>query len=191
MGDPAEQKTNTARRLLIVGCASGIGAATGPRGQLALLDIAIGPPRSPAAEIGALAAIEVDATDPDALAAVVDRGISALGGLDTVWSNVGVQTARTVLQASVADLHRCYAANLRSHFVVAQRPLPGPSASASRARGRLGARPHAARTLASLEVGEQWTANRLGASRRLARVDLRSCRRPDTGCSTRDVAQLG
>jgi NAD(P)-dependent dehydrogenase (short-subunit alcohol dehydrogenase family) len=41
-----------------------------------------------------------------------------------VWSNVGVQTAGTVLQASVADLDRCYAANLRSHFVVVQRALP-------------------------------------------------------------------
>jgi NAD(P)-dependent dehydrogenase (short-subunit alcohol dehydrogenase family) len=40
-----------------------------------------------------------------------------------VWSNVGVQTAGTVLQASVADLDRC-CANLRSHFVVAQRALP-------------------------------------------------------------------
>jgi NAD(P)-dependent dehydrogenase (short-subunit alcohol dehydrogenase family) len=34
-----------------------------------------------------------------------------------------VQTVGTVLQASVADLDRCYA-NLRSHFVVAQRALP-------------------------------------------------------------------
>ncbi len=129
MGDPAEQKTSTARRLLIVGCASGIGAATarllaGEGWQLALLDIAAEPLRELAAEVGARAAIEVDATDPDALAAAVDRGIAALGGLDAVWSNVGVQTAGTVLEASVADLDLCYAANVRSHFVVAQRALP-------------------------------------------------------------------
>ncbi len=35
-----------------------------------------------------------------------------------------MQTAGTALQASVADLDRCYAANLRSHFVVAQQALP-------------------------------------------------------------------
>jgi NAD(P)-dependent dehydrogenase (short-subunit alcohol dehydrogenase family) len=71
----------------------GIGAASarllaGEGWQLVLLDIAIGPLRSLAAEIGAQAAIEVDATDPDAIAAAVDRGICALGGLDAVWSNV-------------------------------------------------------------------------------------------------------
>ncbi len=47
-----------------------------------------------------------------------------MGGLGAAWSNVGVQTAGTVLEASVADLDLCYAANVRSHFVVAQRALP-------------------------------------------------------------------
>jgi NAD(P)-dependent dehydrogenase (short-subunit alcohol dehydrogenase family) len=129
MGHSAEHQTNGARRLLVVGCATGIGAASarllaGDGWQLALLDIAAQPLRALAEEIGARAAIEVDATDPDALAAAVDRGIGALGGLDAAWSNVGVQTAGTVLEASVADLDLCYAANVRSHFVVAQRALP-------------------------------------------------------------------
>lgn len=129
MDHSAEHQTNAARRLLVIGCATGIGAASarllaGEGWQLALLDIAAEPLRALAAETGARAAIEVDATDPDALAAAVDQGIAALGGLDAVWSNVGVQTAGTVLEASVADLDLCYAANVRSHFVVAQRALP-------------------------------------------------------------------
>jgi NAD(P)-dependent dehydrogenase (short-subunit alcohol dehydrogenase family) len=129
MAHSAVHPTNSARRLLVVGCATGIGAASArllasEGWQLALLDIAVEPLRALAAQIGARAAIEVDATDPDALAAAVDQGIGVLGGLDAVWSNVGVQTAGTVLQASVADLDLCYAANLRSHFVVAQRALP-------------------------------------------------------------------
>jgi len=129
MGHSAEHQTNEARRLLVVGCATGIGAASArllarEGWQLALLDVAIGPLRALAAEIGARTAIEVDATDPDALAAAADQGIGVLGGLDAAWSNVGVQTAGTVLEASVADLDLCYAANVRSHFVLAQRALP-------------------------------------------------------------------
>jgi len=129
MGHAAEHQTNEARRLLVVGCATGIGAASArllasEGWQLALLDIAIGPLRALAAEIGARTAIEVDATDPNALAAAVDQAISVLGGLDAAWSNVGVQTAGTVLEASVADLDLCYAAKVRSHFVLAQRALP-------------------------------------------------------------------
>jgi NAD(P)-dependent dehydrogenase (short-subunit alcohol dehydrogenase family) len=129
MGHSAEHQTNTARRLLVVGCATGIGAASArllasEGWQLALLDIAAEPLRALAEEIGARASIEVDATDPDALAAAADQGIGVLGGLDAAWSNVGVQTAGTVLEASVADLDLCYAANVRSHFVVAQRALP-------------------------------------------------------------------
>src|SRR6204780_5683316 len=129
MGHPAEHQTNEARRLLVVGCATGIGAASvqllAREGwQLALLDIAAEPLHALAEEIGARAAIEVDATDPDALAVAVDQGIGVLGGLDAAWSNVGVQPAGTGLEGSVADLDLCYAANVRSHFVVAQRALP-------------------------------------------------------------------
>jgi NAD(P)-dependent dehydrogenase (short-subunit alcohol dehydrogenase family) len=129
MGHSAGHQTNETRRLLVVGCATGIGAASArllaaEGWQLALLDIAAGPLRALAEEIGVQTAIEVDATDPDALAAAVDQGIGVLGGLDAAWSNVGVQTAGTVLEASVADLDLCYAANVRSHFVVAQRALP-------------------------------------------------------------------
>lgn len=83
MGHSAEHQTNGARRLLVVGCATGIGAASarllaGEGWQLALLDIAAEPLRALAKEIGARAAIEVDATDPDELAAAVDQGIGVL-----------------------------------------------------------------------------------------------------------------
>ncbi len=60
--------TDEPRRLLIVGCASGIGAAAARLEALT-------------AEVGAVSAIGVDATDAEALAAAVDRGIEALGGL--------------------------------------------------------------------------------------------------------------
>ena len=66
----------------------------------------------------------VDAADPDGLSAAVRVAISALGGLTAAWSNVGVQTSGTVESAAVADLDRCYAVNVRSHFVLAQCVVP-------------------------------------------------------------------
>jgi NAD(P)-dependent dehydrogenase (short-subunit alcohol dehydrogenase family) len=91
---------------------------------LALLDIAGEPLRSLARQLAPCIAIEVDATDANALGSAVDQGIEALGGLSAAWSNVGVQTTGDVLEATVADLDLCYAANVRSDFVVAQRAVP-------------------------------------------------------------------
>lgn len=116
------------RRAVILGCATGIGAE-GARilaqegWRLALLDVAA----DALADLsGALDAqhFVVDAADPEQLSQTLGEAIAALGGVDAVWSNVGVQTAGTVEQASVADLDRCYSLNVRSHFVVSQRAVP-------------------------------------------------------------------
>jgi NAD(P)-dependent dehydrogenase (short-subunit alcohol dehydrogenase family) len=121
--------TNGHRKLLIIGCASGIGEAATrllarDGWELALLDIAAEPLESLAAEVGARTAVAVDAADSGALATAVDDGIRALGGLTAAWSNVGIQTAGNVLEASVADLDLSYAVNVRSHFVVARHVIP-------------------------------------------------------------------
>jgi NAD(P)-dependent dehydrogenase (short-subunit alcohol dehydrogenase family) len=50
--------------------------------------------------------------------------VSELGGLDAAWSNVGVQVNGTVENTTVADLDRCWALNVRSHFVCAQTVFP-------------------------------------------------------------------
>jgi NAD(P)-dependent dehydrogenase (short-subunit alcohol dehydrogenase family) len=116
------------RRALILGCASGIGAE-GARilasdgWELALLDISEPGVRALGEELGA-AAYVVDASDPDALAASMQDALSALGSVNAVWSNAGVQTAGNVEQASVEELDRCYAVNVRSHFVVAKHAVP-------------------------------------------------------------------
>jgi NAD(P)-dependent dehydrogenase (short-subunit alcohol dehydrogenase family) len=115
------------RRAVILGCASGIGAegarllaADGWR--VAMADIS--PSVSDlAAEIGATAYV-TDAGDPNDLSATLTRAIDGLGGVDAVWSNVGVQTAGSVEEASVEDLDTCYAVNVRSHFVVAKHAVP-------------------------------------------------------------------
>jgi NAD(P)-dependent dehydrogenase (short-subunit alcohol dehydrogenase family) len=117
-----------AKRTLILGCATGIGnagarqlAARGDR--LALGDIDGRGVDGLAAELGA-SAFHVDATDTDALQAFVDAGAEALGGLDYVWSNVGVQIGGSVEQASPADFDRSFAINVRAHAVVCGAAVP-------------------------------------------------------------------
>lgn len=117
-----------AGRLLIVGAASGIGEAGArllhQRGwKLGLLDIAEQPLTALAAELGAPHAC-VDAADPAALEDGLERVIAVLGGLDAAWSNVGVQTNGTVLETEVAAFDRCFAVNVRAHFVCAKTVIP-------------------------------------------------------------------
>lgn len=110
---------------MIVGCASGIGAA-GARllaadgWRLALIDIARERLREIGTELGAATTIVADASDPAALGQALDQAISSLGTLTAAWSNAGVQTNGDVEQATVDDLDRCYAVNLRRHFVIAK-----------------------------------------------------------------------
>jgi NAD(P)-dependent dehydrogenase (short-subunit alcohol dehydrogenase family) len=116
------------RRIVIVGAATGIGAAGARRlsragCKLALLDIAREPLTQIAAETASLA-IAVDAADPGALADSLERAVDALGGLEAAWSNVGVQVNGAVNDTTVADLERCWALNVRSHFVCAQVVFP-------------------------------------------------------------------
>jgi NAD(P)-dependent dehydrogenase (short-subunit alcohol dehydrogenase family) len=114
--------------MLIVGAATGIGAAGARRlasegWRLALLDLAGEQVEEVAAEVGATA-IRVDAADPMALTESLERAIDALGGLEAAWSNVGVQVNGTVAEATVADFERCWALNVRSHFLCAQVVFP-------------------------------------------------------------------
>lgn len=122
------------RRAVILGCATGIGAegarilaAEGWR--LALLDVAAERLAELASGLQGAEHQVVNAAEPEPLAQALDRAIAGLGGVDAVWSNAGVQTAGTVEQATVADLDTCYAVNVRSHFVVAQRAIPALRAS--------------------------------------------------------------
>lgn len=116
------------RRMLIVGAATGIGAA-GARAlaaagwRLALLDIAGEPLLQVAAETGAIA-IVVDAGQPTALADSLEQAVDALAGLEAAWSNVGVQVSGSVTETSITDFERCWALNVRSHFVCAQTVFP-------------------------------------------------------------------
>jgi NAD(P)-dependent dehydrogenase (short-subunit alcohol dehydrogenase family) len=114
--------------MLIVGAATGIGAAGARRlsragWKLSLLDIAADPLARIASETDATA-ITVDAGEPAALAEALEQAVGALGGLDAAWSNVGVQVNGAVGDTPVTDFDRCWAVNVRSHFVCAQTVFP-------------------------------------------------------------------
>src|SRR5712691_5290587 len=116
------------RRIVIVGAATGIGAAgaralTRAGWRVALVDIAEDAMRAVAAEIDAPFAF-ADASSAEHLSAAIGEMAGALGGLDAAWSNVGFQTNGTVVETSVEALDRCYALNVRSHFVCAQTVVP-------------------------------------------------------------------
>jgi NAD(P)-dependent dehydrogenase (short-subunit alcohol dehydrogenase family) len=116
------------KRIVIVGAATGIGAAGARKlsatgWTVALLDIAAGPLAQVAAETDSIA-ITVDAGDPSALAECLEQAIQALGGVDAAWSNLGVQVSGAVGDTTVAEFDRCWAINVRSHFVVAQTVFP-------------------------------------------------------------------
>jgi NAD(P)-dependent dehydrogenase (short-subunit alcohol dehydrogenase family) len=117
-----------AMRTLILGCATGIGnagarllAARGDR--LALGDIDGPGVTALAAEIDA-SPFQVDAVDAVALRAFVAAAAEALGGLDYVWSNVGVQIAGSVEEAGAEDFDRSFAINVRAHAVVCGAAIP-------------------------------------------------------------------
>jgi NAD(P)-dependent dehydrogenase (short-subunit alcohol dehydrogenase family) len=122
-----------AMRTLVLGCATGIGNAgarlLAERGdRLALGDIDRPGVRALAADLRATA-LHVDAADPAALREFVEAGAEALGGLDYVWSNVGIQIGGSVEQASAEDFDRSFAINVRAHAFVCGAAVPHLRAS--------------------------------------------------------------
>jgi NAD(P)-dependent dehydrogenase (short-subunit alcohol dehydrogenase family) len=115
-------------RVAVLGCATGIGAA-GARILAARDDrLVLGDVNEPALEAlaGDLDAewVALDASDPEAVQAFVDRAAVSLGGLDAAWSNLGVQIAGTAETVSVADLDRSWAINVRAHAVLCGAAVP-------------------------------------------------------------------
>jgi NAD(P)-dependent dehydrogenase (short-subunit alcohol dehydrogenase family) len=121
------------KRLLILGAATGIGAA-GARTlsedgwDVTLVDVAAQQLGEVSRELGVDSYV-VDATDTVALAATIRKAAASMGGLDAAWSNVGYQTAGTIDETSVDELDRSYALNVRSHFIFAQETIPALAAS--------------------------------------------------------------
>ncbi len=115
-------------RLAVLGCATGIGAA-GARllaarsDRLALGDVNGTALEALAAEVGAHGVI-LDAADPEAVRRFVEEAAGVLDGLDGAWSNLGVQIAGTAETATVAELDRSWAINVRAHALLCGAVVP-------------------------------------------------------------------
>ncbi len=114
-------------RIAILGCATGIGAAgarlLAARGdRLALGDLNPGV-QALAEEVGGHAVV-LDAADAEAVRRFVGEAAGALGGLDGVWSNVGVQIAGSAEEVTVEQLDRSWAINVRAHAVLCGAAIP-------------------------------------------------------------------
>lgn len=109
-------------RVALLGSATGIGAA-GARvlrekgDELVLGDVNAQALEELARELDATAVV-LDASDPEAVRGFVDEAATELGGLDSAWSNLGVQIAATAETVTVEELDRSWAINVRAHAVL-------------------------------------------------------------------------
>ena len=114
-----------ARRVLVTGGASGIGAATVARfradgDRVAALD------RNAEllATIEAEARVVADVTDERDITRGVDEAAAALGGLDVVVSSAGIGSRGTVADTALEDWERVFAVNVRGLYLTAKAAIP-------------------------------------------------------------------
>jgi NAD(P)-dependent dehydrogenase (short-subunit alcohol dehydrogenase family) len=133
----------TARRALVTGASSGIGAATARALAAAGCRVALLARRAERLRevhatlapcpAGAHLALPCDLTDPQALAAAFDRAGGEFGGLDLVVANAGIGYRARVQDLEPAELRRLFATNVEAVLLGAQAALP---------HLRRGVRPH-------------------------------------------------
>ncbi|MER5407539.1 SDR family oxidoreductase [Streptomyces sp. NPDC002769] len=118
------------RKALVTGGARGIGAAVARRLADDGADVAINyrsngdAAQALAAEIGAdcrrTVAIKADVGDPDQIRRLADEAAEALGGLDILVSNAGVEYFGRLADVTPADFDRVFAINTRGQFFAVQ-----------------------------------------------------------------------
>ena len=116
------------RRVLITGAASGIGRRTAllfaaEGAALTLLDRSMERLAEVARETGGLA-VEADVTDDGSVAHAVERGATAMGGIDGVVNAAGIVIRGPVLAVGVADWRRVIDVNLTGIYIVVRCCLP-------------------------------------------------------------------
>lgn len=118
---------------IVSGCAHGIGAAgvrdMAERGwKVALLD-RDNEVRDVAAAVGAAYWGVVDAGDTAALEFAVRESMTALGGVNAVWSNAGVQVSGGIEAVTADQWEQSWAVNVRAHALLSRVTLPALRAS--------------------------------------------------------------
>ncbi|MFB6707849.1 SDR family NAD(P)-dependent oxidoreductase [Streptomyces sp. NPDC056333] len=120
----------TGRKALVTGGARGIGAAVARRLAADGADVAINYRSSDAAaealaaEITAVGpravALKADVSEPDQIRRLADEAAEALGGLDILVSNAGIEYFGKLDDVTPADFDRVFAINTRAQFFAVQ-----------------------------------------------------------------------
>ena len=119
---------STARRVLVTGGGTGIGAAvagalTTGGGQVVICGRRPEPLAAVAERTGALP-VTCDIADPGAAEQLVERAVAGLGGLDGLVLNAGVMYPGGVADLSAADFAAMVSVNLTGAYAVARAALP-------------------------------------------------------------------
>jgi len=126
------------KAVVVTGGGHGIGRASALRfasegARVAVVDLRGDHADSVAAECRAAGgdglAYATDVTDPDQVAATVERIIGDLGGIDVVHLNAGRLSAGSVLEVSLAEWQRIFEVNVTGMFLVARAVIPVMRAS--------------------------------------------------------------
>ena len=115
----------TGRRALVTGAATGIGRAiaralAGAGARVAVTDLDRAAAETLAKELAGAVAFRLDVTDAAATAAVFERVVAALGGLEIVCANAGVSTMNRAVDLSEAEWDHNMAVNAKGVFLTDQ-----------------------------------------------------------------------
>ncbi len=123
------------RTAVVTGGASGIGAALarklhGQGAAVVIGDLDAGKGEELAAALGNGRALfhATDVSDPGAVAALIDRAVSAYGGLDMLFNNAGIGSFSRIEALSVEDWRRVVAINLDAVFYGLKAAIPAMKA---------------------------------------------------------------
>jgi NAD(P)-dependent dehydrogenase (short-subunit alcohol dehydrogenase family) len=121
------------RRALVSGAGSGIGRATANRlavdgAAVLVLDVRREAAEEVASEIeghgGRAVALAADVGDEQAVAAAIEEGVSALGGLDTVAACAGITAAGATHELELSTWETILRVNLTGTFLTLKHALP-------------------------------------------------------------------
>lgn len=118
---------------LITGAGSGIGRAAAvlfaaEGASVAIVDINREAAEETArlvSELGGTAlALTADVSSAAQIGAAVDEAAKALGGLDVVYNNAGVESTGSIAEAEEADWDRCFDVNVKGTFLTSRAAIP-------------------------------------------------------------------
>jgi NAD(P)-dependent dehydrogenase (short-subunit alcohol dehydrogenase family) len=117
---------------LVTGGSSGIGRAAATllaRRGARVVAAGLGADEAAAPEHAAVERAEVDVTDEDAVAALVDRTVDRYGRLDVLVASAGIQRYGSAAETTAAEWDEVLDVNVKGAFLAARHALPALRAS--------------------------------------------------------------